>query len=239
MVKPFAVLLVPAMARQIIREGRGGIPWRLLAKTAAVGSAAGLALSLPLWAGTGLVSNVLDNPAAHYYCNSIRELFASAGPAWFGMSAEALQHPYLDAVRGAVFAGGALWVLTRRASHRGLPDMAVQIWILFCVTRRLGLAVVLVPALALAPLTTRSYMPITVGATLGGLLFWAAWPVSAAGAAGVAVSLALAAPVRTGGAGLRWGPARGLALAGLRLARRPQAATVSDVDDTPLQASAG
>ena len=134
MVKPFAVLLVPAMARQIIREGRGGIPWRLLATTAAVGSAAGLALSLPLWAGAGLVSNVLDNPAGALLLQQRLGAVRVGRPRLVRDERRGAEHPYLDAVRAAVFAGGALWVLTRRASHRGLPDMAVQLWILFCVT---------------------------------------------------------------------------------------------------------
>ncbi|MBA2302934.1 MAG: hypothetical protein H0W08_09900 [Acidobacteria bacterium] len=176
LVKPFALLLVPGLARQIFHRTRGALRLRWLAAATSVGVATVVIVSLPLWAGTSLMTNVLKNPAATMYTNSVWELMSEAGPAWFGVGTSAIQHPYLDVLRGAAFLGAALWVLTRRSSRRDVPQVALRLWIVFCVTACWVWPWYFVPAIALAPLAGSARLPLSAGLTVGGLLFWTAWP---------------------------------------------------------------
>jgi hypothetical protein len=175
MVKPFAVLLLPGLAKQVFEQTRGISRIRWFAAACTIGLATMVMVSLPLWAGPSLVDNVLNNPAAKLYTNSVWELMSEAG-RWFGVPSYAIQHPYLDLLRGACFLGGAAWVLTRRSSRRNVPQVALRLWILFCVTACWVWPWYFVPAIALAPLAGSARFPLATGLTIGGLLFWTAWP---------------------------------------------------------------
>ena len=176
LVKPFAVLLAPALVRRMIEQIRPGSLVPQLAMVAAVGAATIIAVSLPLWAGAALFWNIQNNPASHMYTNTLWELISEAGPAWLGVTTVAIQHPYLDVLRVACFLAGAAWVLTRRASARDVPRVALRLWLVFCLTACWVWPWYFVPALALAPLAGRAALPAAMGLTLGGLLFWAIWP---------------------------------------------------------------
>jgi hypothetical protein len=171
MVKPFAILLLAPLAARIARQA--GL--RALAAPAAVCAVAILAVSLPFWAGTTLVSNVMSNPAARMYTNTLWEL-ASEGGRWLGVEAGAIQHPYLDRIRTLVFAAGALWIFSRRSSRRRPWRAALQLWLLFYLTAAWVWPWYFVPAIALAPLAGRYAVVATTALTVGGLLFWRAWP---------------------------------------------------------------
>jgi hypothetical protein len=176
MVKPFAVVLVPAVARHLWQLSDGAARQRQLAIACSAGLAVVVALSLPLWSGTGLVSNALNNPAASMYTNTLWELASNAGPAWLGVSTVDIQHPYLDVLRAIAFIGGFAWVLTRRASRRDVPQIAVRSWLVFCLTACWVWPWYFVPVLALAPLAGAAYLPTATALTVGGLLFWVGWP---------------------------------------------------------------
>jgi hypothetical protein len=238
MVKPFAMLLLPGLARQILNQSRGPFPLRLLTAIAAVGGATVIATSVPLWAGAGLLTNVLNNPAATMYTNSIWELISDAGPAWFGVNTVAIQHPYLDVLRAACFAGGALWVLSRPLSHRSVPHVALRLWLVFCVTASWVWPWYFVPAIALAPLAGRARLPVAAGLTVGGLLFWTAWPQPRPWPLEWLYtwrSFALFGPVLLVS---MWGPARSAIFVALGVRRRAGPGG-SDAVDAELQTAAG
>ena len=176
MVKPFAVLLLPVLGRTIVLRTYGRTRIKQLAAATAVVALTALAVSLPLWSGVQLVKNAINNPAAHMYSNTLWELMSELGPRWFDVKTVAVQHPYLDALRGLCFAAGIVWVLTRRASRHDVPKVAVRLWLVFCLTACWVWPWYFVPALALAPLAGASQLPAAMGLTIGGLLFWTAWP---------------------------------------------------------------
>jgi hypothetical protein len=180
MVKPFAVILVPAVARRLWQHSDPSTRYRQLALAVSVGVAVGLAVSLPLWSGDALIRNVLHNPAASMYINSFWELAASGGPGWFRAAAPN-EHSYLDLVRGLAFVAGVAWILTRRAPGNDapgddVPQVAVRLWLLFCLTAGWVWPWYFVPMLALAPLAGAAYLPAATALTIGGVLFWAGWP---------------------------------------------------------------
>jgi hypothetical protein len=176
MVKPFAVLLFPAIARDIVRRTRGALRAKQLASAAIVAAVTVTALSLPFWSGVQLVRNAMTNPASHMYTNTIWELMSEAGAAWLGVSTIAVQHPYLDILRGLCFTVGLAWVITRRPARRDVAQVAVRLWLVFCLTACWVWPWYFVPALALAPLAGRRQLAAGTGLTIGGLLFWTAWP---------------------------------------------------------------
>jgi hypothetical protein len=175
MVKPFAVVLLPVLARQVAPFGREDGSWRPVAAAATAGCATLAALSLPLWAGLALVRNTLANPAATMQTNSLWEVASRMATDGLTIAQEA-QQPYLTALRAALFLGGTAWVLRRPIGRLAMPASAVTLWILFCVCTGWVWPWYLVPALALAPAAGRRLLPAGAGLTLGGLLFWAAWP---------------------------------------------------------------
>ena len=118
----------------------------------------------------------MTNPASHMYTNTIWELMAEAGAAWLDVSTIAVQHPYLDILRGLCFTAGLAWVITRRRARRDVAQVAVRLWLVFCLTACWVWPWYFVPALALAPLAGRRQLAAGTGLTIGGLLFWAAWP---------------------------------------------------------------
>lgn len=175
MVKPFAVLLLPALAlRMAYSNSIGRTRVRRLLTAMAVGAVTVGALSFPLWAGMRLLTNIQSNPASHSYTNTLWELIAAMGP-WLGVPAAALQHPYLDAVRMACFLTGTLWVLTRGWARRDIARTCFALWMLFSMTAAWVWPWYFVPAIALSVFAGRTAIAGAIGLTLGGMLFWAAW----------------------------------------------------------------
>jgi hypothetical protein len=100
----------------------------------------------------------------------------SEGGRWFGLGTAGIQHPYLDRVRTAAFVGGAIWIVARRSSRRRPWRAALQLWVLFYLTASWVWPWYFVPAIALAPLAGRGGVVTATALTIGGLLFWRAWP---------------------------------------------------------------
>ena len=210
MVKPFALLLLAPVARNIIIGSRGWCVARRLGAAGLVGAATMLFVSLPLWAGTALITNVMNNPASEMYTNTLWETLSDIGASWLGVTTVAIQHPYLDVLRIGAFVIGASWILTRSPSRRDVPDVAFRLWLLFTLTACWVWPWYFVPALALAPLAGAARLPAATALTVGGLLFWTTWPERTAWPFAWLFgwrSLVLFGPVVLT---LTWGPARRL-----------------------------
>ena len=238
MVKPYTVILLAPLARQILLCTPGPARHRRLAVAGVVAGSTMVLLSLPLWAGPALLVNVLNNPASAMYTNTIWELLSEIGPAWLGIKTVAIQHPYLDLLRAACVLGGAWWVLTRPSARRNVPHMALRMWLLFCLTACWVWPWYFVPALVLAPLAGPARLPAAMALTVGGLLFWTAWPPRTAGlleSLHFWRSLILFGPVLMV---LIWAPARDLAFVALGLRRRSRRGRAG-ASDVQLQTAAG
>jgi hypothetical protein len=174
MVKPYAVLLLPSLGFRILGvPGPGRV--RRVASAAAIGVGTLVALNLPLWAGVQLLANIHTNPASHGYTNTIWDLLATAGPAWFGIKADTIQRPYLDGLRMAAFSVGIFWVLTRPWGRRHVAKSAFALWLVFTFTAAWVWPWYFVPAIALSVFAGRGAVALAAALTVGGLLFWAAW----------------------------------------------------------------
>jgi hypothetical protein len=176
LVKPFAALLLPPLALRILQTTRSGARVRTMALTIVVGACALVLLSLPLWAGTRLLTNAMKNPASHVYTNTVWELISETGPAWFEVKTVAIQHPYLDVARAFCFAAGAAWLLTRRWARRGVAQTALPLWLLFCLTSSWVWPWYFIPAIALAALAGGAGLASAAALTIGGMVFWITWP---------------------------------------------------------------
>ena len=176
MVKPYALLLLAPVGRNIILGSQGWAMPRRLALAGVVAAGTMLFVSLPLWAGGALVKNVLDNPASGMYTNTLWEFASDIGARLSGLSTTAIQHPYLDLVRTGTFLIAAAWILTRGASRRDVADVAFRLWLVFALTACWVWPWYFVPALALAPLAGAVRLPAATALTIGGLLFWTTWP---------------------------------------------------------------
>ena len=208
MVKPYAVLLLPPLALRILdTSGPGRV--RRLASAAAVAIATVVAISLPLWAGLGLLANITSNPASHAYTNTLWELLAKAGPAWFDIPADSLQRPYLDLLRMTAFGMGTLWVLTRPWGRRQVAKTAFAIWLVFSFTAAWVWPWYFVPAIALSVFAGRGAVALATALTVGGLLFWAAWTPPPFGALHAWRAVLLFAPALVT---VAWAPLRALVL---------------------------
>ena len=176
MVKPYAVLLLGPIARNIFVASRGWDVPRRLALAGLVAAVTMLFVSLPLWAGGTIVKNVLANPASEMYTNTLWEGASDVAAIWFNVLTVAVQHPYLDMLRGGAFIIAAAWVLTRGVSRRDVADVSFRLWLVFLLTASWVWPWYFVPALALAPLAGAGRLPAATALTIGGLLFWTTWP---------------------------------------------------------------
>lgn len=176
MVKPFAVLLMPALLLRVLHATRGRSRVRQVGIMGAVCLATIGALSVPLWAGLTLVANISNNPAAHIYTNTLWELLSELGPRWLGMQTIALQHPYLDALRTSCFVVGGIWIMTRSWAARSVAPTALAFWLLFCLTAPWVWPWYFVPAVGFAAITGGRGLAFAAALTTGGLLFWTTWP---------------------------------------------------------------
>ena len=175
MVKPFAALLLAPLGLRMLQATPREHRPRVLATGAAVAIATALLLSLPLWAGTALLTNVTTNPASHVYTNTIWELISRAG-LWAGIDTVTIQHPYLDWLTTAAFLAGAIWILARRWPPQRVASTALLLWVLFCLTAPWVWPWYFVPVIALAPLARGAGIALAAALTVGGLLFWTTWP---------------------------------------------------------------
>ena len=179
MVKPFAALLLPAIALRIYQTRGSGAGWvRQTAAAMTIGLISLVAVSLPLYAGLRLLDNIAGNPASFRYANTLWELASGAGP--WGVNADHLQHNYFDAIRTACFLVGAVWIVSRRWTRRGAAHVALSLWILFLLTASWVWPWYFVPAIALAAIARGSGLAAAASLTAGGLVFWAAWPFPSA-----------------------------------------------------------
>ena len=208
MVKPYAVLLLPPLALRLL-DTSGPNRMRRVASAAAVAMATVIAVSLPLWAGLGLIANINTNPASHGYTNTLWELIAQAGPVWFGIPANAIQRPYLDLLRMTAFGVGTLWVLTRPWGRRHVAKTAFAIWLVFSFTAAWVWPWYFVPAIALSVFAGRGAVALATALTVGGLLFWAAWTPPPFGALHAWRAVLLFAPALVT---VAWSPLRALVL---------------------------
>ena len=81
MVKPFALLLLVPVGRNIIASSRGWCMVRRLAMAVVVAAGTMVFVSLPLWAGGALLQNVMNNPASEMYTNTLWESVSDLGAA--------------------------------------------------------------------------------------------------------------------------------------------------------------
>ena len=237
MVKPYAVLLFGPVARNIFIASQGWDVPRRLALAGLVAAATMLFVSLPLWAGGTLLKNVLSNPASEMYTNTLWEGASDLAARLFNISTLAVQHPYLDVLRGGGFIIAAAWVLTRGVSRRDVADVSFRLWLVFALTASWVWPWYFVPALALAPLAGAVRLPAATALTIGGLLFWTTWPERTAWRLEWLFawrSVVLFGPVVLT---LTWSPARQLVfrLLGLKPAREAD----TDPGDVRLQTAAG
>ena len=226
MVKPFAVLLLPALALRLFNATHGVGRVRRFAMAITIGAIAIAAMSLPLWSGAQLLSNISSNPASHAYTNTIWELISDAGTAWFGVNASQIQHPYLDAIRMACFLVGAFWVLTRGWARRNVAQSAFGLWLMFSLTAAWVWPWYFVPAIALSVFAGRGAVAVGTAMTMGGLLFWATWTPPPFTALHPWRSVALFGPVLFA---LAWPPLRAAVLDVLGAARH------ADTDDERIR----
>ena len=176
MVKPFAVLLLVPIGRNIITSSRGWCMVRRLAMAVLVTAGTMVFVSLPLWAGSALLHNVMNNPASEMYTNTLWESVSDVAARLLGVTTVAIQHPYLDVLRIGTFIAAGAWIVTRRRTRRDVPDVAFRLWLVFILTACWVWPWYFVPALALAPLAGAARLPAATALTIGGLLFWTAWP---------------------------------------------------------------
>lgn len=177
MVKPYAVLLMPALAMRILRTPAAARPqWRRLAVPLLVFGAACIGLSLPLWAGMPhMLANIARNPASYAYTNTLWEPLTTVLASWLGTTTAALREPYVSAVRMSCFLTGALWILTRAWARRDMAKTSFALWMLFTLTAAWVWPWYVLPAIALSVFAGRMGIAVATSLTIGGLLFWATW----------------------------------------------------------------
>ena len=175
MVKPYAVLLMPALGMKIVRTPAPAT-WRRLAVPVLVFGATCFAVSLPLWAGVpNVLANIAKNPASYAYTNTLWEPLTTALAWVLGMPVAALREPYVGAVRMAIFLTGSAWVLTRPWARRDMAKTSFALWMLFTLTAAWVWPWYVLPAIALSVFAGRMGLAVATSLTIGGLLFWATW----------------------------------------------------------------
>ncbi|MDP9352904.1 MAG: glycosyltransferase 87 family protein, partial [Chloroflexota bacterium] len=94
----------------------------------------GLAMYGPLWAGTAVFQNAIDNPAATMYRNSLWELLRSVILSATGATAPATVSAYLHVVRNLVFVIAFLVLLRRLWRGRDMAGGCVWVWFAYCLS---------------------------------------------------------------------------------------------------------
>jgi alpha-1,6-mannosyltransferase len=177
MVKLMALVLLPPLVLAWLAL-LPGLDARLRALAAAGAAAAGgaLVLSAPLWAGTALLRNVRENPAAKEYLNSLWDLLSHRLEPVNAAARVAFQGD-LDVVRNAGFLLVFAALLWRAWDRREFTDVWVWTWVAYCLSLSWvwpWYFVVILPAAAI--LGPGKPAALAAALTLGGLLFWMGWP---------------------------------------------------------------
>jgi hypothetical protein len=176
MVKPFAALAaVPLGAVMWARSSREGRVANIF-RGAAAAILAVLVLYAPFNAGDALLRNILANPAAGIYMNSLWELVAVQFGGWSGATRAWIENTWLDPLRGALLAlsllAGALVSLRTGRFPHGL----IVLWTGFCFSQAWIWPWYFLPILAMATFEGRRTQRLAVALSLGGLLFYLGWP---------------------------------------------------------------
>lgn len=178
MVKLNALLLLPALIIYwLARTPNLRAKVIELTSSLVVFAVTAVAIYVPLWAGPRLVTNVLHNPAARNYFNSVWWWAGDAIAAANGSRPGAVWHS-MTLPRNLLLGICYLAIVYLFAYHkRDLPAMFVWLWLVYCVTASWiwpWYFVLLVPIAALSE--SRATVAVAVGATIGGLLFNIGWP---------------------------------------------------------------
>ncbi len=133
----------------------------------------GLVLYAPLWGGTAVFQNAVDNPAATMYRNSLWNLLRSMILSATDATSPATVSAYLHVVRNLAFAIAFLVLLRRLWKGGDLDDTWVWLWFAYCLSLSwiwpwyfllaISVGAVRGPGRAAA---------LVVGLTLGGMWFW-------------------------------------------------------------------
>ena len=165
-----SLLLVWLMGLESKRE-------RLLALIKGIGVAlvSGLILYAPLWAGTALFTNSLNNPAAQRYLNSLWELILM--PTMKDYFPPPALDALFDIIRNSIFAVFFFCMLFLTAKKRSLQWSWIWLWFGYCLTLSWiwpWYFLLLIAVIAVYNRDLESSLGIAL--TLGGFLFWMGWP---------------------------------------------------------------
>ncbi|MDQ3856765.1 MAG: hypothetical protein M3281_10285 [Chloroflexota bacterium] len=178
MVKPIALLLFPALMLAWARSLTGAQSRARALGTALVTAViTGLILYAPLWAGLGLLSNILANPAVQTYENSLWKLLASEVVTSGDKVSMGAFRSDLDIVRNCLLAASLLWLLWRLWRGACLLDTWIWSWAAFCLCAAWIWPWYFLPAIAIGAVRGPSRVSaVAAGLALGGMLFWLGWP---------------------------------------------------------------
>jgi hypothetical protein len=176
MVKPFAALAAIPLAAALWGHSP---PDRRLARLAAGVAAGGLtmaALYLPFGAGDALLRNIVANPASGTYMNSPWELLAVQFGGWSGPMRTWIQSVWLDPLRVALLTMSVLAAaVASLRTGRFVPGMIV-LWLGFCTSQAWIWPWYFLPLVAMASFAGPRTQRLAVALSLGGMLFYLAWP---------------------------------------------------------------
>ena len=175
MIKPFAALAAIPFA---------GTLWAATPRPLRLGRAlqVGIAfvltmtvLYVPFNAGDALLRNVLANPASGTYMNSVWELAAIQFGGWSGPMRDAAERS-LDPVRMALLAlAVAAGFVASLRTGRFTTGLIVS-WTGFCAAQAWVWPWYFLPIVAIAAAHGRGVQRVAVALSLGGLLYYLAWP---------------------------------------------------------------
>ena len=177
MVKPFAALAAIPLAAALWGHSPPGRRQVRLAAAGAAGMLTMAALYLPFGAGGALLRNIVANPAAGSYMNSTWELLAiQLGGGWSGPTRAWIQSAWLDPLRVALLATSVLaGAIVSLRTGRFVPGVIV-LWTGFCLSQAWIWPWYFLPVVAMASFAGPRTQRLAVALSLGGLLFYLAWP---------------------------------------------------------------
>ena len=176
MVKPFAAILLVPLAVATWARRKDARAARQVATMGAAAIATALALYAPLWAGDALLRNIASNPAAGVYMNTPWELAAVQISRAAGIGRSWLEAVVLDRARDILLAAAFVIAALVALRRRQFVPSALVLWVGFCVSLAWIWPWYFVPAIALAALSGARAWWLGVALSLGGLLFYLAWP---------------------------------------------------------------
>lgn len=176
MVKPFAALAaVPLAAVLWMQTARGQrVRGVIAAATAAIGTMA--ALYLPFNAGDALLRNIAANPATGTYMNSLWEFLAVQFGGWKGPARHWIETAWLDPVRVALLSFSLLAGASASLRTGRLVPGVIVLWTGFCLSQAWVWPWYFLPIIAMAAFAGSSAQRLAIALSLGGFLFYLAWP---------------------------------------------------------------